>query len=140
MGKNIDLSSHPEIKCHVQQLLLHCYSSIVFFPSLEIFFLILRIKMYPLSSEERWQIHTATGLQVLSSISVLFDERHASGNTNIWWLPAPWKQKYFQLLLHEINISSYWPQRDGGWAWKCIWWKYGWKGKTYKTNLFEKNS
>lgn len=94
-GKNIDLSSHPEIKCHVQQLLLHCYSSMVFPPPLRFFFLTLRIKMYPRSSEERWQIHTATSLEVLSSIRVLFDERRASGNTNMWWLPAFWKQKYF---------------------------------------------
>lgn len=55
-GKCIDLSSHPEIKCHVDQLFSHCYSS-MFFPSLEIFFfcLTLRIKMHPLFSAESWQ-------------------------------------------------------------------------------------
>lgn len=71
-GKYIDLPSHAEIKCHVEQLLLHCYSSIVF-PLPWDFFYIKNKNVPTLFWGNR--ANTATSLEVLCFISVLFDEQ-----------------------------------------------------------------
>lgn len=73
-GKYIDLSSYPEIKCHVEQLLLHCYSSTVFFPSLEVFSYI-KNKNVPTFLWGKMANMTMDS-EVLSLNSVLFDEHY----------------------------------------------------------------
>ena len=96
-GKYIDLSSHPEGKCHVKQLLLHCYSSTVFSPPLR-FFSHIKNKNVPTVFRGK-KANMSTCLEVLSLISVLF-----RGCCN---MPQVVKIYYgYQLLRNKILFIS----------------------------------
>lgn len=135
-GKYIDLFSHPEIKCHVEQLLLHCYSSTAFSSPLKFLFHIKNRNVATLSWGK--MANTTMGLEMLNLINVLLDEhRSMTQIINIHYVYQLLRSKtlflFFWIKLvsphndpKEIKAEPRWIPNHirGG--------KYGWKGKTHR--------